>query len=82
MQLTKIIQQKLQANRMYGFVVFCNLSTKNQVKHLLVIFKVAQEEEPAVELTEEQLERIRRNRLLAFEKHEAKKRRLEESQTR
>jgi hypothetical protein len=56
---------------------------KNQVKHLLVIFKVAQEEEPAVELTEEQLERIRRNRLLAFEKREAKRRRLEEeSQTR
>ena len=39
---------------------------------------VPQEEQSPVELTEEQRERIRRNRLLAFEKREAKRRRLEE----
>ena len=45
-------------------------------------FKVPQEEQPPVELTEEQRERIRRNRLLAFEKREAKRRRLEEESQR
>ncbi|CAB4019040.1 TIMELESS-interacting isoform X1 [Paramuricea clavata] len=41
-----------------------------------------QDERPPVELTEEQRERIRRNRVLAFEKRQAKRRRLEEeSQT-
>jgi hypothetical protein len=48
------------------------------------VFKVPQQEEhgPQDELTEEQLERIRRNRLLALEKREAKRRRLEEESQR
>jgi hypothetical protein len=47
------------------------------------VFKVPQEEHgPQDELTEEQLERIRRNRLLALEKREAKRRRLEEESQR
>ena len=53
-------------------------------KPFIFVFKVQQEEErPLVEITEEQRERIRQNRLLALERREAKRKRLEEeSQTR
>ena len=45
----------------------------------LVVFKVPQEEEMRpVEITEEQRERIRQNRLLALERQRAKRKRLEE----
>ena len=84
MQQMMRIQQKLRVNKMYGFFMLCRLcTTSHQLKHLTFVFKAPQDERPLVELTEEQHERIRKNREFAFEKRQAKRRRLEEeSQTR
>lgn len=65
-----------------GFWCFFLISVLNGTKLITFAQKVPQEERYVDQITDEQRERIRKNRELAFERREAKRRRLEEIQTR
>lgn len=82
MRRVKKIQLKLHLNKMQVFGAFFLISVLNGTKLITFAQKVPQEERYVDQITDEQRERIRKNRELAFERREAKRRRLEEIQTR